>query len=99
MTVICIGLFVARWAERAGSAARLADSMEGDMISALIHAATMVTAGIFMVARRPALRTLDPRASFVVVITPPALFLGILGIVAHDIKRVVAYRRCRSSAT
>ena len=96
MTVICIGLFVGAMGKCAQVPLHvwLPDSMEGPTpISALIHAATMVTAGIFMVARTSPLFELSNTAlSFVVVIgATGALFLGILGIVAHDIKRVVAY--------
>jgi len=72
----------------------LPDSMEGPTpISALIHAATMVTAGIFMVARMsPLFELSDAALGFVTVIgATGALFLGILGIVQNDIKRVVAY--------
>jgi NADH-quinone oxidoreductase subunit L len=72
----------------------LPDSMEGPTpISALIHAATMVTAGIFMVARMSPLYELSETAlSFILVIgTITALFMGLLGLVQHDIKRVVAY--------
>ncbi|HRP95156.1 MAG TPA: NADH-quinone oxidoreductase subunit L, partial [Rhodocyclaceae bacterium] len=70
------------------------DSMEGPTpISALIHAATMVTAGIFMVARMsPLFELSDAALSFVLVIgATTALFMGFLGIVQNDIKRVVAY--------
>ena len=72
----------------------LPDSMEGPTpISALIHAATMVTAGIFMVARMSPLFELSEAAlSFVLVIgATTALFTGLIGIVQNDIKRVVAY--------
>ena len=72
----------------------LPDSMEGPSpISALIHAATMVTAGVFMVARMSPLFELSETAlSFVTIIgATTALFMGILGIVQNDIKRVVAY--------
>ena len=72
----------------------LPDSMEGPTpISALIHAATMVTAGIFMVARMsPLFELSDTALSFVLVIgATTALFMGFLGIVANDIKRVIAY--------
>ena len=72
----------------------LPDSMEGPTpISALIHAATMVTAGIFMVARMSPLFELSETAlSFIIVIGgTTALFMGFLGIVSNDIKRVVAY--------
>jgi NADH:ubiquinone oxidoreductase subunit 4 (subunit M) len=72
----------------------LPDSMEGPTpISALIHAATMVTAGIFMVARMsPLFELSDTALSFVIVIGAiTALFMGFLGIIQNDIKRVVAY--------
>ncbi|NJN00429.1 MAG: NADH-quinone oxidoreductase subunit L, partial [Aquincola sp.] len=72
----------------------LPDSMEGPTpISALIHAATMVTAGIFMVARMsPLFELSDTALSFVLVIgSITALFMGFLGIIQNDIKRVVAY--------
>ena len=72
----------------------LPDSMEGPTpISALIHAATMVTAGIFMVARMSPLYELsDIALSFIIVIgSITALFMGFLGIIQNDIKRVVAY--------
>jgi NADH-quinone oxidoreductase subunit L len=72
----------------------LPDSMEGPTpISALIHAATMVTAGIFMVARMsPLFEYSDTALSFVLVIgASTALFMGFLGIVNNDIKRVIAY--------
>jgi NADH-quinone oxidoreductase subunit L len=81
--------------ERAVPAARLAaDSMEGPTpISALIHAATMVTAGIFMVARMsPLFELSDAALSFVLVIGAiTALFMGFMGVIQNDIKRVVAY--------
>src|SRR6202044_2279178 len=70
------------------------DSMEGPTpISALIHAATMVTAGIFMVARMSPLFELSETAlSFVLVIgSTTAFFMGLIGIVSNDIKRVIAY--------
>src|SRR5438105_4255789 len=72
----------------------LPDSMEGPTpISALIHAATMVTAGIFMVARMsPLFEQSDTALSVVIVIGAiTAFFMGLLGIVQNDIKRVVAY--------
>jgi NADH-quinone oxidoreductase subunit L len=72
----------------------LPDSMEGPTpISALIHAATMVTAGIFMVARMsPLFEQSDQALSFVLVIgATTAFFMGLLGVVANDIKRVIAY--------
>ncbi len=96
MTVICICLFVGAMGKSAQVPLHvwLPDSMEGPTpISALIHAATMVTAGIFMVARMSPLFELSPTAlSFVLVIgATTALFMGFLGIVNNDIKRVIAY--------
>ncbi len=95
-TVICIALFVGAMGKSAQVPLHvwLPDSMEGPTpISALIHAATMVTAGIFMVARMSPLFELSETAlSFVLVIgATTALFMGFLGIVNNDIKRVVAY--------
>jgi len=96
LTVICIGLFIGAMGKSAQVPLHvwLPDSMEGPTpISALIHAATMVTAGIFMVARMSPLFEHSPTAlSFVLVIgATTALFMGFLGIIANDIKRVVAY--------
>ncbi len=96
LTVICICLFVGAMGKSAQVPLHvwLPDSMEGPTpISALIHAATMVTAGIFMVARMSPLFELSTTAlSFVMVIgATSAFFLGLLGIVQNDIKRVVAY--------
>ena len=96
MTVICILLFVGAMGKSAQVPLHvwLPDSMEGPTpISALIHAATMVTAGIFMVARMSPLYELSETAlSFVLVIgATTAFFMGLLGIVQNDIKRVVAY--------
>ncbi|GAB2890177.1 NADH-quinone oxidoreductase subunit L [Uliginosibacterium flavum] len=96
MTAICIGLFIGAMGKSAQVPLHvwLPDSMEGPTpISALIHAATMVTAGIFMVARMSPLFELSETAlSFVMVIgATTALFMGFLGIVQNDIKRVVAY--------
>jgi NADH-quinone oxidoreductase subunit L len=96
MTVICVCLFVGAMGKSAQVPLHvwLPDSMEGPTpISALIHAATMVTAGIFMVARMSPLFELSPAAlSFVLVIgATTALFMGFLGIVNNDIKRVIAY--------
>jgi NADH-quinone oxidoreductase subunit L len=95
-TVICILLFVGAMGKSAQVPLHvwLPDSMEGPTpISALIHAATMVTAGIFMVARMSPLFELSGGAlSFVMVIgATGALFTGLIGIVQNDIKRVVAY--------
>jgi NADH-quinone oxidoreductase subunit L len=96
LTVICILLFVGAMGKSAQFPLHvwLPDSMEGPTpISALIHAATMVTAGIFMVARMSPLFELSETAlTFVMVIGAiTAFFMGLLGLVQHDIKRVVAY--------
>lgn len=96
ITVICIGLFIGAMGKSAQFPLHvwLPDSMEGPTpISALIHAATMVTAGIFMVARMsPLFELSDAALSFIIVIGAiTAFFMGILGIVQNDIKRVVAY--------
>ncbi len=96
MTVTCICLFIGAMGKSAQVPLHvwLPDSMEGPTpISALIHAATMVTAGIFMVARMSPLFELSTTAlSFVMVIgAVTALFMGFLGIIQNDIKRVVAY--------
>jgi NADH-quinone oxidoreductase subunit L len=96
MTVICICLFIGAMGKSAQVPLHvwLPDSMEGPTpISALIHAATMVTAGIFMVARMsPLFELSDIALSFVTVIgATTALFMAFLGIVQNDIKRVIAY--------
>jgi NADH-quinone oxidoreductase subunit L len=96
LTVVCICLFIGAMGKSAQIPLHvwLPDSMEGPTpISALIHAATMVTAGIFMVARMSPLFEYSPVAlSFVLVIgATTALFMGFLGIVNNDIKRVIAY--------
>ena len=96
ITVICICLFIGAMGKSAQVPLHvwLPDSMEGPTpISALIHAATMVTAGIFMVARMsPLFELSDTALSFVLVIgATTALFMGFLGIIQNDIKRVVAY--------
>ncbi|HSH53568.1 MAG TPA: NADH-quinone oxidoreductase subunit L [Methylotenera sp.] len=96
MTVTCILLFIGAMGKSAQVPLHvwLPDSMEGPTpISALIHAATMVTAGIFMVARMSPLFELSSTAlSFVMIIGAiTALFMGFLGIIQNDIKRVVAY--------
>jgi len=95
-TVVCICLFVGAMGKSAQVPLHvwLPDSMEGPTpISALIHAATMVTAGIFMVARMsPLFELSDTALSFVLVIgATTALFTGLIGIVQNDIKRVIAY--------
>jgi len=96
MTAICILLFIGAMGKSAQFPLHvwLPDSMEGPTpISALIHAATMVTAGIFMVSRMSPLFELSETAlSFVMVIGAiTALFMGFLGIIQNDIKRVIAY--------
>jgi len=96
MSVICISLFIGAMGKSAQVPLHvwLPDSMEGPTpISALIHAATMVTAGIFMVARMSPLFELSETAlSFILIIGAiTALFMGFLGIVQNDIKRVIAY--------
>jgi NADH-quinone oxidoreductase subunit L len=96
VTVICICLFVGAMGKSAQFPLHvwLPDSMEGPTpISALIHAATMVTAGIFMVARMsPLFELSDTALNLVLVIGGiTALFMGFLGIIQNDIKRVVAY--------
>ena len=96
ISVICICLFIGAMGKSAQFPLHvwLPDSMEGPTpISALIHAATMVTAGIFMVARMsPLFELSDTALSFVLVIgSITALFMGFLGIIQNDIKRVVAY--------
>jgi NADH-quinone oxidoreductase subunit L len=96
MTLICVLLFIGAMGKSAQVPLHvwLPDSMEGPTpISALIHAATMVTAGIFMVARMSPLYELSETAlSFVLIIGATTAFLmGLVGIVQNDIKRVVAY--------
>jgi NADH-quinone oxidoreductase subunit L len=96
VTVICICLFIGAMGKSAQFPLHvwLPDSMEGPTpISALIHAATMVTAGIFMVARMsPLFELSDTALSFIMVIGAiTALFMGFLGIIQNDIKRVIAY--------
>src|SRR5210317_328476 len=96
MTLICILLFIGAMGKSAQAPLHvwLPDSMEGPTpISALIHAATMVTAGIFMVARMSPLYELSTMALAVVIVigSITAFFMGLLGIVQNDIKRVVAY--------
>ncbi len=96
MSVICILLFIGAMGKSAQMPLHvwLPDSMEGPTpISALIHAATMVTAGIFMVARMSPLFELSVTALGVVIVIGAitAFFMGLLGIVQNDIKRVVAY--------
>ncbi|MEE4161084.1 MAG: NADH-quinone oxidoreductase subunit L [Woeseiaceae bacterium] len=96
MTVVCILLFIGAMGKSAQAPLHvwLPDSMEGPTpISALIHAATMVTAGIFMVARMSPLYEYTETALAVVMTIGAitAFFMGLLGLVQNDIKRVVAY--------
>ena len=96
ITVICILLFIGAMGKSAQMPLHvwLPDSMEGPTpISALIHAATMVTAGIFMVSRMSPLFELSETAlSFIMIIGALTAFLmGLIGIVQYDIKRVIAY--------
>ncbi|EQD28529.1 proton-translocating NADH-quinone oxidoreductase, chain L, partial [mine drainage metagenome] len=96
ITVICLLLFVGAMGKSAQMPLHvwLPDSMEGPTpISALIHAATMVTAGIFMVSRMSPLFELSPtaRSTVLVIGACTALFMAFLGLIQNDIKRVVAY--------
>ena len=96
ITVACICLFIGAMGKSAQFPLHvwLPDSMEGPTpISALIHAATMVTAGIFMVARMSPLFELSDTALSVILVIGAitALFMGFLGIIQNDIKRVIAY--------
>jgi NADH-quinone oxidoreductase subunit L len=96
ITFACICLFIGAMGKSAQVPLHvwLPDSMEGPTpISALIHAATMVTAGIFMVARMSPLFELSETALSVVLIigATTAFFMGLLGVVNNDIKRVIAY--------
>ena len=96
ITVACICLFIGAMGKSAQVPLHvwLPDSMEGPTpISALIHAATMVTAGIFMVARMSPLFEMSETALTTVLVigTITAFSMGLLGLVANDIKRVVAY--------
>ena len=96
MTVICILLFIGAMGKSAQAPLHvwLPDSMEGPTpISALIHAATMVTAGIFMVARMSPLFEFSTTALAVVIVIGAitAFFMGLIGIVQNDIKRIIAY--------
>src|SRR5499426_1870709 len=99
LTVICILLFMGAMGKSAQFLLHtwLPDAMEGPTpVSALIHAATMVTAGVFMVARLSPLFELAPVAqTFVVIIgATTALFAATVGLVQNDIKRIVAYSTC-----
>lgn len=96
MTVICVLLFIGAMGKSAQMPLHvwLPESMEGPTpISALIHAATMVTAGVYMISRLSLLFSYSPAAlgMILVVGATTALFMGILAIVQTDIKRVIAY--------
>lgn len=96
VTLICILLFIGAMGKSAQVPLHvwLPESMEGPTpISALIHAATMVTAGIFMVSRLSPLFEMTPTAKSVILVigATGALFMGLIGIVMNDIKRVIAY--------
>jgi len=96
LTVICILLFIGAMGKSAQAPLHvwLPDSMEGPTpISALIHAATMVTAGIFMVSRMSPMFELSETAlSFILIIGAfTAFFMGLIGMVQNDIKRIIAY--------
>jgi NADH-quinone oxidoreductase subunit L len=99
LTVTCILLFVGAMGKSAqiGLHTWLPDAMEGPTpVSALIHAATMVTAGVFMVARLSPLFEYAPMALAVVVVIggTTALFAATVGVTQTDIKRVIAYSTC-----
>src|SRR5690606_6657114 len=99
MTVVCLLLFMAAIGKSAQFLLHtwLPDAMEGPTpVSALIHAATMVTAGVFMVARFSPLFETSPAAlTFVVIIGAiTAFFAATVGLVQNDIKRVIAYSTC-----
>jgi NADH-quinone oxidoreductase subunit L len=99
LTVICLLLFVGAMGKSAqlGLHTWLPDAMEGPTpVSALIHAATMVTAGVFMVARLSPLFELSPFALNVVIIVgaSTAFFAATVGLVQNDIKRIIAYSTC-----
>ncbi len=99
LTVICILLFIGAMGKSAqlGLHTWLPDAMEGPTpVSALIHAATMVTAGVFLVARCSPLFELSPTALTLVTIigASTAIFAATVGLVQNDIKRVIAYSTC-----
>jgi len=99
LTVTCILLFVGAMGKSAqiGLHTWLPDAMEGPTpVSALIHAATMVTAGVFMVARLSPLFEYAPTALALVCVigATTAFFAGTVGMVQNDIKRVIAYSTC-----
>ena len=99
LTLICLLLFMGAMGKSAQFLLHtwLPDAMEGPTpVSALIHAATMVTAGVFMVARLSPLFSLAPTAqAFVIVIgATTAFFAATVGLVQNDIKRIIAYSTC-----
>src|SRR5437868_13064007 len=99
LTTICLLLFVGAMGKSAqlGLHTWLPDAMEGPTpVSALIHAATMVTAGVFMVCRLSPLFELSPTALLVVTVVgaSTALFAATIGLLQNDIKRVIAYSTC-----
>ncbi|BBF92238.1 NADH-quinone oxidoreductase subunit L [Blastochloris tepida] len=99
LTLICLLLFMGAMGKSAQFLLHtwLPDAMEGPTpVSALIHAATMVTAGVFMVARLSPLFELSPTAQEVVILVgaTTALFAATVGLVQNDIKRVIAYSTC-----
>src|ERR1700678_537169 len=99
LTIVCLLLFMGAMGKSAQFLLHtwLPDAMEGPTpVSALIHAATMVTAGVFMVARLSPLFELAPNAkAFVVIVgATTAIFAATVGLVQKDIKRVVAYSTC-----
>ena len=99
LTAVCLLLFMGAMGKSAQFLLHtwLPDAMEGPTpVSALIHAATMVTAGVFMVARLSALFSLSPGASgFVTFIgATTAMFAATIGLVQNDIKRIIAYSTC-----
>jgi NADH-quinone oxidoreductase subunit L len=99
LTVVCLLLFMGAMGKSAQFLLHtwLPDAMEGPTpVSALIHAATMVTAGVFLVARMSPLYELSPYASNVVIIIGAitAFFAATVGLVQNDIKRVIAYSTC-----
>jgi NADH-quinone oxidoreductase subunit L len=99
LTVVCLLLFMGAMGKSAQFLLHtwLPDAMEGPTpVSALIHAATMVTAGVFMVARLSPLFELAPNAkAFVTLIgATTAIFAATVGLVQNDIKRIIAYSTC-----
>src|SRR5690606_25129427 len=99
MTVVCLLLFMGAMGKSAQFLLHtwLPDAMEGPTpVSALIHAATMVTAGVFMVARLSPLFETSPVALTVIIVigAVTAFFAATVGLVQNDIKRVIAYSTC-----